>query len=182
MLNRPLRDLLLLTPEIAQNMGIPLDNEAMWIREGVDKHLNIWLPYGIIAMREFGEFPGTGMPVYEALVNPRTGLEAGALTALNFWLHTYSPMKRANADYHNHDPGQGMVAPAYPLIPQAPASAYIRGQNGVHGTVSRMVEAADEPYSVIEGMGMFERMNTRAGNTYSAELLRKYEYLKSNQS
>jgi hypothetical protein len=181
LVNRPLRDLMLLTPEIAHEMEIPLDYNSLYIKDA-ELHLNAWLPYGIVAMREFGEFPGTGMHAYDALVNPRIGIEAGALIALNFWLTTYSPTKQPNLEYSNYDPGHALARPSFPLVPQAPASAYLRGQNGVRGTVSRMLDSVEGPYSPVEGMALFERMNTIAGNVYSAELLRKYEYLKSTQS
>ena len=178
---RPLRDLLLITPEVAENIGIPLERESRYFSD-LNLHLNVWLPYTITAMKHFDSFPGTGLPVYEALTRARTGLEVGALTALNFWLHTHSPVKNANIEYHNFDPGQAMADPAFPLVPQAPSSAYIRGQNGTHGTVERLVALSNEPYTVLEGMNWFDGMNTPAGRVYSAELLRKYEYLKSNQS
>ncbi|MFT4308972.1 MAG: hypothetical protein ACMXYL_00610 [Candidatus Woesearchaeota archaeon] len=181
LLERPLRDLLLVDSKMLESMGVPMDYDKRYIKD-VKEYVDIWMPYSIIAMKEYGAFPGGSMHPYDALVNPSVGLEAGALTALNFWLTTYSATKDRNLVISSYDPGHALARPSFPLVPQAPASAYIRGQNGASNTMSRIVENAVEPYTILEGMKLFDDENTFSGNLYSSELMRKTEYLKRVQS
>jgi hypothetical protein len=136
---RPLRDALLFTPELAEREGLALEQRTIGSEE---EYLDRWLPFGImIEKHHAGAFPSQG-GAYESLLDPETNLEAGGLVSLSYLLRLNHVTKQAALPEAAYDPAQVLARSATP--PQALAAAFNGGDGRASGILRRAINAAEE--------------------------------------
>ena len=151
---RPLRDALLFTPEVASSMGLRLDQRS--IGRSDQEYLDRWLPFGIVVEKNHdGRFPAKG-GAYETLLTADTSITSGGLVALSYLLRLNHVSKNTMLPEFAYDPAQVLARSVTP--PEALAAAFNAGDGYATGRLSSALASTDDPTrkSVSEAYARFD--------------------------
>ena len=131
---RPLRDALLVTPDLAQRAGFELSKRTIGRSDA--EYLDRWLPFGIVIEKHHaGRFPARG-GVYETLLTADTSITSGGLIALSYLLRLNHTTKQLLLPEFAYDPAQVLARSLTP--PDALAAAFNAGDGYA---VGRLMDA-----------------------------------------
>lgn len=131
---RPLRDALLVTPDLAERAGFELSKRTIGRSDA--EYLDRWLPFGIVIEKHHtGRFPARG-GVYETLLTADTSITSGGLIALSYLLRLNHTTKQLLLPEFAYDPAQVLARSLTP--PDALAAAFNAGDGYA---VGRLMDA-----------------------------------------